>query len=335
MTTPLEIRYRRLLAIYPSEHRRAYEEEMVGVLMEGARPDQRRPALGEAVDLLWAGFVTRLGRGAQGLRNAAWRDAAAVAGLLVAAVLTAVACRRLILGLQIVLSAGDPMRDFGVDGGLLIDVALRSVAWLAVTTVVLAGARRTAVVLGAVAVLVEIGAIVAWTPAQEFRALHMSWAPALGLLAVAFLVLARRGRTAVAVLSGPGVLLAAGGIVLAAAASSVWRWLPNLLPDALALGGLAVVVAGVWMTPGETRRRILVLLAPAFALPLAQWLLEEAIQIELAPVVTPGMVVAQVLLMVGVPLAALAVAAAALHARERVEVSVSVSVTRKPAEEAD
>lgn len=333
MTAPLEIHYRRLLAVYPTEHRRAYEEEMVGVLMEGARPGQRRPALGEAADLLWGGFVARLGRGAQGLRGAAWRDAAAVAGLLVAAVLTAVAGRRLILGLQQFLSAGDRMRDFGVDGGLLLDVAFRSVAWLAVMIVVLVGARRTAIAFAAVAALVEIGVIVAWTPAQEFRALHMSWAPALALLSVAFLVLARSGRTAVAVLSRQGALLAGGGIVLAAVASGLVRWLPNPLPDTLGIVGLAVVLAGVWMTPGETRRRILVLLAPAFALPLAQRLLEEAIQIQLAPAVTPGMVVTQVLMMAGVPLAALAAAVAALRARERF--AVSMSVTRKPAKEAE
>ena len=35
-----EIRYRRLLALYPREFRREYEDEMLGVLMTDPRPGQ-------------------------------------------------------------------------------------------------------------------------------------------------------------------------------------------------------------------------------------------------------------------------------------------------------
>ncbi|MFI5064156.1 MAG: hypothetical protein ACHP9Z_09290 [Streptosporangiales bacterium] len=49
----LERRYRRLLAWYPAGHRRDHEEEMLGVLLAAARGGQRRPALGDAVNLIW------------------------------------------------------------------------------------------------------------------------------------------------------------------------------------------------------------------------------------------------------------------------------------------
>ena len=41
--TDLELRYRRLLALLPWEHRRRYEDEMLGVLLDGAKEGQRRP----------------------------------------------------------------------------------------------------------------------------------------------------------------------------------------------------------------------------------------------------------------------------------------------------
>ncbi|GAA3905046.1 hypothetical protein [Actinoplanes auranticolor] len=334
MTAPLEIQYRRLLAVYPSAHRRAYEEEMVGVLMEGAEPGQRRPALGEAADLLRAGILARLGRGAQALRTSAWRDAAAVAGLIGAVLLTAIACRRLIFGLLYARESGDPMRAFGVDGGLLIDVAARSVAWLAVVVAVLLAARRTATALAVVAVLVEITAVAVWLPSQEFRAIRMSWALALALLTVALLVLSRHGRPAVAILGRRGGAVLTGGLVLAAVSAlllPLWPTPPQILglvtvPDALLLAAGAMLLAGLQRIPAGIRRRILVLLAPLLAVPVAQRQLEQAIDITFARSVTPGIVVVDVLMMAGVPLLAFALAAAALHLRE----GITVTVTRTP-----
>lgn len=48
----LERRYRRLLALYPRAFRREHEEEMLTVLMAGAKDGQRRPRLGETADLI-------------------------------------------------------------------------------------------------------------------------------------------------------------------------------------------------------------------------------------------------------------------------------------------
>ena len=47
----LESRYRLLLACYPGAHRREYEDEMLGVLLAAARPDQRWPSPAEMVGI--------------------------------------------------------------------------------------------------------------------------------------------------------------------------------------------------------------------------------------------------------------------------------------------
>ena len=333
MTTPLELHYRRLLAVYPAAHRRTYEEEMVTVLMEGAEPGRRRPAAGEVVDLLRAGLAARLGRGAEQLRGAAWRDAAAVAGLIGVVLLTAVAGRRLFFGVQYHREYADPMRFFGVDGGLLIDVAARSMAWLAVLVAVLLAARRTAVVLGVVALLVEVAAIAVWLPSQEFRIVRMSWAPVLALLTVALLVLSRSGRPAVAVLGRRGGSLLTAGLVMAALGTVLLAWWdlpPQILglvtvTEALFLGAGATLLAGLQRIPSAIRRRVLVLLAPVLAVPVAQQTMEQAIGIDTAWSVTPGILLAAALLMAGIPVLAFALAAGALHLRETVTVTMRLS----------
>jgi hypothetical protein len=66
---PLERRYRRLLAWYPAAFRREQEDEMLAVLMAGARPGQRRPGLVESADLIRHAVAMRgrlIGSRAQG-----------------------------------------------------------------------------------------------------------------------------------------------------------------------------------------------------------------------------------------------------------------------------
>ena len=55
----LERRYRRLLAWYPAAFRHVQEDEMLAVLMAGARPGQRRPGLLESADLIRTALVMR------------------------------------------------------------------------------------------------------------------------------------------------------------------------------------------------------------------------------------------------------------------------------------
>lgn len=78
----LERRYRRLLAWYPAAHRVQYEQEMLGVLMEGAGPERTHPTLSERYDLARGAIHARLRAAGPALANPRWRDAAAVAALV-------------------------------------------------------------------------------------------------------------------------------------------------------------------------------------------------------------------------------------------------------------
>jgi hypothetical protein len=60
----LERRYRRLLRCYPPAFRRAHEEEILAVLLDGARDGQRRPATLESADLLGSAVGMRVRPGA-------------------------------------------------------------------------------------------------------------------------------------------------------------------------------------------------------------------------------------------------------------------------------
>lgn len=69
----LERGYRRLLAAYPQSFRREQGEEVLAVLMAGAR-DRRRPSLAEAADVMRSGLGMRLRRAWSAL-DQRWADA--------------------------------------------------------------------------------------------------------------------------------------------------------------------------------------------------------------------------------------------------------------------
>ena len=76
--TALERRYRRLLRSYPPSHRAAHREEMLGVLLDAARPGQRMPGVTQTVNLVACGLAIRARRA---LIGEPWRDALAVVSL--------------------------------------------------------------------------------------------------------------------------------------------------------------------------------------------------------------------------------------------------------------
>jgi hypothetical protein len=78
----LEHGYRRLLACYPAEHRRAYAEEMVGVLLASASDGQRRPGLRDTADLIAGAVKVRLRNLVSADPDPGWRDALALTSLL-------------------------------------------------------------------------------------------------------------------------------------------------------------------------------------------------------------------------------------------------------------
>jgi hypothetical protein len=55
----LERRYRRLLKWFPARYRREHEQEILSVLMAGAKEGQRRPGLADSADLLTSAIFMR------------------------------------------------------------------------------------------------------------------------------------------------------------------------------------------------------------------------------------------------------------------------------------
>ena len=83
----LEGWYRRLLALYPAEHRAGHGEEMLGVLMTAASAGQHRPRLTESAALIGgaARIWLRPGRGSAFQR---WQDGLAAVSVLLPLLLT-------------------------------------------------------------------------------------------------------------------------------------------------------------------------------------------------------------------------------------------------------
>ena len=83
MSGRLRRRYERLLFTYPSAYRRAHGEEMLGTLLEAARPDQRFPALRESASLLLGGLRTRAQQAAMQSPRRLWADGLQLGVLLI------------------------------------------------------------------------------------------------------------------------------------------------------------------------------------------------------------------------------------------------------------
>ncbi|QYC45516.1 hypothetical protein Nocox_39865 [Nonomuraea coxensis DSM 45129] len=85
MSHVLELRYRRLLRAYPKEYRAEHGEELIGTLMEAARPGARRPSLRETLHLLAGGFTARV-RATRASGVPPWADGLHLGALVVTAV---------------------------------------------------------------------------------------------------------------------------------------------------------------------------------------------------------------------------------------------------------
>jgi hypothetical protein len=83
MSGRLRRRYERLLVTYPSAYRRAHGDEMLGTLLDAARPDQRFPASREAGSLLLGGLRTRARQTATQSPRRLWTDGLQLGVLLI------------------------------------------------------------------------------------------------------------------------------------------------------------------------------------------------------------------------------------------------------------
>jgi hypothetical protein len=155
-TAVLERRYRRLLGCYPPTHREFHREEMLGVLLAAARPGQRTPGLGQAVNLAACGLAIRVRRIPGWLAAGAGQDALAVVSLIAPAVVLIL----LALGRGAQAATAAARVPFWPQA-LLVSPSLGGwvvvmIAWLAVVLLGLADCR------GAAAVIAAISLTLAW-----------------------------------------------------------------------------------------------------------------------------------------------------------------------------
>jgi hypothetical protein len=262
----LERRYRRLLACYPGEHRAVYQEEMLGVLLDGAGPDRRWPTAGETVSLLADALRSRWRRLGRQLTAARWRDAIAIVSLIAPAIPLVIGIRNLILisGIDAQLGYVERAPHLGPS------VWGPPVGWALVVLAALTGPRILAAALGWIALLMEAG--IAGLEYQRFGlgARPPEWTLLIALVAALALTVGPGPRVAPRLL-GPwrmAALAALGGFV--AAAEVITRnyslgpvWLRDLYYGIHPYGPAVLVCVVVLVRIGApVRRRLLAVLAP-------------------------------------------------------------------------
>ena len=300
----LEHRYRSLLAWYPVEHRALHEEEMLSVLLAGARPDQTRPTPAETFDLIRGALRIR-SRHLTGGPGTPWRDALAITGLIATVLLIAE-------GLRFALNVPAVLKETSASPvhvpllRLLViyyGTAPYWIAWAVIAVLALRGVRRSATI-GACAVTgVQIAASWYGTTLPTFGwsslAASLAGVPLLlALLATASLLLSPGPRHGAALLGrrqvGGTVVLAA---VLAVAFSYALSSLvvkeppPRLATQAwasfissltvwhrfqFAAVAVSAVLAVAWLARSAAGRRACALLAVPAA-PLIYWFVGVAL----------------------------------------------------------
>jgi hypothetical protein len=279
----LERGYRRLLRCYPAGHRDRHGEEMLGVLLAGARPGQRRPGLAESANLV-AGAVRILLRGTSPGSASQWRDTLAQTSLVLPLLIAAAALTQLALyepgGQQPALARWLAPHLYLISWGGPVWWPIVPLAALAVPAVLgwRLGTAAVTVLLSSFCVIWLGSDVVAAQRGLDPAFVQPADALCLAVLTIEALALAaspgpRRGRVLLS--RRHYLLITAAGAAIGAAGTVGW-WQRRLLPHeytvafrslqaALVLGGLAVVIAAAMLIRGAPSRRLLVTLAlPAY-----------------------------------------------------------------------
>jgi hypothetical protein len=260
----LERRYRRLIALYPRDHREQHGEEMLGVLV-AAEGDRTRPGWKNVADLVWGAFRLHLRRMVSGGVDP--REVLAIVSLLGP--------------LAVLAGATESLHELAwwVQAGALGDMPVWRqvpdapvwVVWLAVAVLVLFR-QRVAAAVGAWAG--TIGLVLMATVSERWWA----WAYAdsgwvlLGALTAVALTLSpglARGRE----LAGRAPVLVMGATVVVAVALGILGYRETVAEAAV----LVVLVVGAVLSTGAIgsragRRAALVLLVPVMTTVIEQLL---------------------------------------------------------------
>lgn len=326
----LERRYRRLLAAYPAEYRETYQEEMLGVLLDGAEPGRTRPTLTEAVDLLSGATRYRLRRARGDLRGRPWRDTAALVSVVAPATMLLIQVYALlgapVVEMYLVHAQVRVTALFEPAPRLGPSVWVPPAAWALVTVAALVGPRFAAIGLAWAAVATDCGV-------TGLRYLRFGpwerpsmWLLALGVVAALALTMGsgRRtglrllGRWRLAVLAAIGAFLVAGDITYLNAAWRLPYWSGFLFWGTGAR--VAAVLAGLvllYRLDRPVRRRLMAVLVSLAVLVLVEGAIDLAF--FAVPVRPPAMLVpAEPVALAVVAIAAFAVATGLVRRGERV-----------------
>ena len=225
----------------------------LGVLMTGARAEQRHPGLAESASLIWGALRTGLRPGSHGSPDPRWRDAlAAVSVVLPLLILLYLAAHDLLD-----LASRPDNAVFTV----ILHSDLRTQAWwLALTTLVLLRLRRTAA-LAAAAMLIWFTVHVAGAPNWSYMGPQSMLIFFALSLEIAALVASPGPRRGLQILTRRHYSLVA---VVAVTLGSVLGWLWPRQPaasDAIMITVIAASMAGM-AAASPLSRRIMVLLSP-------------------------------------------------------------------------
>ena len=255
----LEGRYRRLLAMYPAEHRRKHQDEMLGVLMTGARAGQHRPGLADTANLVWGALLIRLRPARPGTAWPLWRDALAVVSVLLPLAYLA----HMSTSVTTLLAPGtEPHESFVA---VLQSMLVSAGAWVLLTALVLLRLRW-------IAILATAGLLI-WFLAATTGAPY--W---VGIDPGVMLTVAALGLELVALLASAGPRQGmplmtwwyyALAVLVPAAVACIfnWVWLPHpLLANATMVTLVAITLAGMMVATPLSRRVALALSIPAYYL---------------------------------------------------------------------
>jgi hypothetical protein len=264
----LERRYRRILRLYPAAHRVAHEDEMLGVLLDAAKPGQRRPGIHDTWDLLRGALAIRLRRLPHTIRTD-WSDALAIVSLF-GIVLVALGIGALAGGFLVL----NVIEHGGRWNSAYLPLAAVAAAWPAVLLLAIARRRRIAIVLAwIIALLGSVGlagegVMFEWAGLSVVAAAAITWSPgpARGVE-----LLGRRR-----VLAYVAGVVALGAVFAYGASGQTPRWRPGWATQPLALvtfavGAILVVRSTLRFNTAAARRASILLVLPVVAVVITAW----------------------------------------------------------------
>jgi len=258
MNATLEARYRRLLVMYPAEHRRKHQDEMLGVLMTGARAGQLRPGVRDTANLIWGALLIRLRPARRDTAWPLWRDALAVVSVLLPLIVAAYSALPSLAALAS-HAEGTSLVVFAVVNAQTLG------GWLILAVLTLLRLRRTAMLTAA--------ALLIWLAYMASFQIYWGY---LGATSMVTLAAAGLELAALVASAGPARAMqilgwqhyaAALAIPLGLAAAVHWLW-----PDHLAVSAAIVItvcampLAGLTLASPLGKRVATLLALPAYYL---------------------------------------------------------------------